>query len=761
MNMKRNIIMALALTIGTIASQAQTFPLPLDRSLSAEALMAKDQVLKSYKVGGFTMVVPIETGRRAQGSASDPDYATFGTVSHDIDLGGKDLSQYDRLVAEVLPTCEGQGVMNLNLYIDNRPASGLGAHLITLDNNRWNTIYFDISGVRRDNVSRLHVYTDQKGRNLFRGEKLTYVVRNIRFEKTSACHPDKGWATAPGAIAYSMSGYLPHGTKTALLGFAAPMFRLVNTSTGKVAFEASTRTLSNALGTFRVADFSALQTPGSYRLECGTHLSRPFIIGNDAFKSSLWKVLNFIFCQRCGVEVEGIHGCCHKDVYSVHDGRKVSYGGGWHDAGDLSQQTLQTADVAFALTEAYAHERNADTALAKRLKAEAEHGFSFMLRQRLGDGWHASSIGLLHWTDGKPGTADDITTVRTQRCAFDNFLYAGYEAFAAKRLDSPLADTLRAAAIEDYAAAQRLFAKHGYDKFPHMMEHTYNTSQSLFRAVMSWSASQMLRLTGDTKYADDAAAAARYLLQCQATGAKSALLNGYFYRDSTKATPVHFIHQSRDQMFAMALVELCKTQPSNADFPSWRKSLTLYAEHLKALMPYTSPYNMLPSGIWQSREYDDSDGFSRLHLFAPGNARELYDKQLSLGERIDSTHYLRRFPIWFSVFNGNEAILLSTAKAAAALGNYLNDEQLSQIGLDQLYWTVGHNPFAQSLIYGEGHRYPSMDSFSSGEITGAMPVGIRAQADADAPYWPSTNNACYKEVWVTTAGKWLSLLAEY
>lgn len=54
-----------------------------------------------------------------------------------------------------------------------------------------------------------------------------------------------------------------------------------------------------------------------------------------------------------------------------------------------------------------------------------------------------------------------------------------------------------------------------------------------------------------------------------------------------------------------------------------------------------------------------------------------------------------------------------------------------------------------------------MDSFSSGEITGEMPVGIRTLNDDDSPYWPQTNNACYKEVWVTTAGKWLSLLSEF
>lgn len=32
--------------------------------------------------------------------------------------------------------------------------------------------------------------------------------------------------------------------------------------------------------------------------------------------------------------------------------------------------------------------------------------------------------------------------------------------------------------------------------------------------------------------------------------------------------------------------------------------------------------------------------------------------------------------------------------------------------------------------------------------------------DSDEPYWPQINNACYKEVWLTSAGKWLSLIAE-
>jgi hypothetical protein len=53
-----------------------------------------------------------------------------------------------------------------------------------------------------------------------------------------------------------------------------------------------------------------------------------------------------------------------------------------------------------------------------------------------------------------------------------------------------------------------------------------------------------------------------------------------------------------------------------------------------------------------------------------------------------------------------------------------------------------------------------MDSFSSGDIVGAMPVGIKTIGDEDVPEWPQVNNACYKEVWVTTAGRWISLLNE-
>lgn len=120
---------------------------------------------------------------------------------------------------------------------------------------------------------------------------------------------------------------------------------------------------------------------------------------------------------------------------------------------------------------------------------------------------------------------------------------------------------------------------------------------------------------------------------------------------------------------------------------------------------------------------------------------------------------MKRFPVWFNIYNGNLAVHTSMGKAAAICARYLKDDVLMDIAREQLYWIVGKNPFAQSLIYGVGHRYPELNNFSSGRIVGAMPVGIRSLDDTDRPYWPQFNCACYKEVWVTSAGKWLSLVA--
>ncbi|MDR0670161.1 MAG: hypothetical protein LBF95_08775, partial [Treponema sp.] len=152
------------------------------------------------------------------------------------------------------------------------------------------------------------------------------------------------------------------------------------------------------------------------------------------------------------------------------------------------------------------------------------------------------------------------------------------------------------------------------------------------------------------------------------------------------------------------------------------------------------------------------ESFECQHQGLGANAVEEYQAQLKAGTALDGEHYLRVFPVWFS-FRGNSAVHIATGKAAAICGRILGDGELLDIAREQLYWVLGKNPFCQSLMYGEGCNYPEQAAFLPGTMTGQLPVGIQTRYNEDLPYWPQSNNATYKEVWLTVAGKWFSLVA--
>lgn len=700
------------------------------------------------------------TGRRATGSPDDPDYATFGECAVTLHLNGMDASVYNRVSFRIYPDCDGARVVGMHLNFDSQ-----ASHYINLQNKQWNDCSLEIDDFNLAALRFMEFSNDIRGRDITTGEKSVYRIADIRFEKIDVPEKTSGWEPLDGRIIYSTSGYLPGSPKNAIVSAAtaaaADKFALLKN--GKPVFRGKVKTVQTSIGSFGVLDFSDYDAEGVYSLKLGSVTTKPFRISDMLWVDTQWRLLNYIYGQRCGSSVPGVHGRCHEDLYADHNGESISYSGGWHDAGDLSQQTLQTGDVAFSLLEAYKSYKESSPVLAGRLLEEARWGLDFILKCRFGDGWRASSMGLLHWTDNKLGTYDDIHTVRTQNNAFDNFLYAAYEAYAAMTIkdDPMMVEHLLRVAAEDFSFAKEKFERDGIDVFPHIMEHSFNSSECQFMATASWAASMMYAATGDGDYASLAESYMDYVLDCQQTEPLADGTRGFFYRDRSHTVPVHFIHQSRDQIFAQALVLICETQHENASFGKWDAAVRMYGDYLKSLMRWTSPYGMVPSGVYKSGEYNDEHGFNVLHIFAPDDAVSRFDRQLELAEKIDEGYYVRRFPVWFNIYNGNNSVMLSTGKAAALVGNYLDDRDMLDIGLEQLYWIVGKNPFGQSMIFGEGSNYPQMNSFSSGEFVGEIPVGIRSLDDEDIPYWPNVNNACYKEVWVTSAGKMLSLISEF
>lgn len=726
--------------------------------------------------GSLRMEFPTFTGKRAKGSPSDPDYATYGNCSASLNFGGQNWEKFNRIAFRIYPDCDGARVINVDFYINNQAQTAKpgfnrqdGDHLVHLENRQWNTCFLDLGEYQRDRIAQIGFSVSLKGKDETTGDSVIYYIDQIELQQIEDLEQVSGWHPGENKLVYSTSGYQLNGSKTAIVNMGEAShengFSLVDTVLGQSVYSGKIKQQTTTTGTYSVLDFSDFNKSGNYRIKVGDISSQPFLIDENVWENSLWRTLNFVFCQRCGYAVPGKHGDCHVDLFSEHNGQRIAYSGGWHDAGDLSQQTLQTGDVAHNFLDAYSLLKDKYPALAARLREEGEWGLDFILKNRYGDGYRGSSMGLLIWQDGIVGSFDDITSVRVQNNSFDNFLYSAYEAFAALTLDDDpaLQERLRKVAKEDFGFAIKKYESKGMDEFQFMYEHSYNTSRSQYMATVSWAASLLYKLTGEAYYAEKARTFIEYTLGCQCVNpvGTDTKIGGFFYRDQSKKVIVHYNHQSREQVYMQALELLCRTQPNHADFAKWKKSIELYGGYLKSLMSFTAPYGMLASGVYGIDENQDDDSFNHLHLFMPPNAKESYTGQLKNGVKLDDTHYLKRFPVWFSIFNGNSAVHLSMGKAAVICGKFLKDDELLRIGLEQLYWVVGKNPFGQSLISGEGLNYPQMDNFSSGESVGEMPVGIRSVGNEDIPYWPQTNTSCYKEVWVTSAGKWISLASEY
>jgi hypothetical protein len=701
----------------------------------------------------------------------------LGTSLAGFDVGGANWENYNRIMFYVYPDCEGARSIYINLYVENDGKIKVpdkygreGYHEINLVNHQWNQCFVEISELARDKVTKLLFAIEIFGRESTMGDLFQYDVDAVELQTIEDPEVVSGWQPANGRIIHSTTGYRTESEKSAILKGINHQgkFQLLDYTTNQVVYEGKVKQEKTAIGNFETAGFSDFKREGQFFIRAGDVSSKSFYINRNVWDDSAWRVLNFMFCERCGYPVPGKHGSCHADLNGEHNGHAFTVNGGWHDAGDMSQQTLQTGEIAYAFFEMAnrAKEKN-NTDLSLRLEEEALWGLDFILKTRFGDGYRMQSWGTNLWTDGFIGTIDDAgrRQVRVHNGGFENFSFAAIEAYASLSIDPAkdprLKECLVKVAKEDFSFAIQRFEELGYNE-RYRSGHAYMASQNQYMATVSWAASLLYQITQDDYYAQKAAQYIRYTLDCQRTEPinDKNRTRGFFYRDLDKKSIVHYNHQSRDQIYMQALIALCQTQSAHPDFKRWDNAIRLYADYLKNLMQYVRPYGMAPSGVYHIDEVKDSANFAAIHTWLQEDVTDDYREQLRNGIQLDKEHYLRFFPVWFS-FKGNAAVHLSTGKAAALCGKYLRDKELIDIAEQQLFWIVGKNPFGQSLIYGEGSNYAQQYCALPGEMVGEIPVGMQSRFNEDTPYWPQFNTATYKEVWGSSAGKWISLIAEF
>ncbi|UCF44129.1 MAG: glycoside hydrolase family 9 protein [Planctomycetota bacterium] len=653
-------------------------------------------------------------------------------------FGAEDWSDYNRLSFWVYPTLPGFRVISMStiLYNDGQqkspgPYQRNGRNYFLLKPDCWNNIIWEIAHLPRDSVVGVEFIYRLQGNEPGAVEDVCYDIDNLELQQVSPDHFE-GWDVTPGKIAFSHTGYLPSLSKSAIAsGIKAESFSLINAVTGSVGLTKSIRTLKAQIGEFQVIDFSEISEPGTYVIQAGGIKTQPFRIHDKVWYDTIWKTINFFFCERCGTRVPGIHDVCHRDWQAEYNNKRIVLNGGWHDAGDLSQSAVNTAQAVYAMLSLAETLTEDEPVLAQRLIEEARWGLDWLLKTRFGDGYRSVWATMDFWTDGIIGTIDDVA-FEAENEPYTNYRTASAEALAArvmKEIDPVRSSFCLKAAEQDWQfAAQKAQAPD-----LQLASAAVSTSMDLFE------------VTGRKMYSDKALELAHVILDSQqrTPQPRQIPLIGFFYTNPQKTQLLHYNHKSHEHMPIVALTQLCRSFPDHPDRSKWYSAVVLYSQYLKTISKFTEPYAMLPNSIYSLDE----------------SSEPTFRQQVLNGIRLGRKHYLRLFPVWHA-FRGNNGTILAQAKALSAAARLTADSELADLSQKQLQWAVGRNPFVQSTMYGEGYDYAPQYTAMSGDMVGSLAVGIQTRGDEDKPYWPADNCYNFKEVWVYPSSLWLWILSD-
>jgi hypothetical protein len=224
---------------------------------------------------------------------------------------------------------------------------------------------------------------------------------------------------------------------------------------------------------------------------------------------------------------------------------------------------------------------------------------------------------------------------------------------------------------------------------------------------------------------------------------------GFFYTSPAKDRILHYVHRGRENAPILALTQLCEAFPNHPDWMKWYFAVALHSEYLKSMAANTEPYGVLPASIYKDDEYKD----------APETRKESFRKQVLNGVPLGKGYYLRRLAVWMD-YRGEFGTILPQTEALGLASQLRGDLDSEQVAQEQLEWVIGRNPFAQSMMWGEGYDFAPQYTPSSGDIVGSLPVGIQSRGDSDVPYWPVQNTWTYKEVWVHPVGRWIAVMRD-
>jgi hypothetical protein len=399
-------------------------------------------------------------------------------------------------------------------------------------------------------------------------------------------------------------------------------------------------------------------------------------------------------------------------------------------------------------------------------------GLDWSLRMRFAPGMRTLYGDYSFWTDGIPGTMDDVVQSEPRtlvgRDNFQNTLAALATARGARsiqRRDAALSLRLLKAAVED---------------FDDVLEHTSappTAAPALSINEPSWrdqigyltlAAVELYRSTGEQRYAHEAARLAQWLQQTQERRfIDGSPVTGYFYEDAGRTRIVHEYHNGFEDSGLLAFAALAKALPDHPEWMDWYAGLALYAEHFCIKGTEASaPFNVIPAAVWRRADIDadhpsDATG-KRLAarptaLFPTPPTDEVVHRQMTqmfeASAVLSQEQRVRVFPLWYDhVRHGASNVHLGKSIGLAAAAPVLQRPDCTDLAARQLQWMLGTNPFSRSLMYGVGQDWWQNFCVELPNFVGGLSLGFNSYRD-DAPAWGNNAVFPYKEMWVFSSCK--------
>ena len=355
-------------------------------------------------------------------------------------------------------------------------------------------------------------------------------------------------------------GYLTGHDKIAMVrDTGETSFSLMDAKTGKTVYTGKLTAAKRDANTeemVRYADFSAIETPGTYKVKIGAAESYPFAIGENVYASASARTLRSYTLSRSGTPIDdsAVTGLKLKGGH-MQDREASSYFtdkvtkkgqtydvlGGWYDAGDYGKYTTTGALAAAELMYAYENNRShftvgqlafpKETTHTDRLPDvlnEVKYELDFLQKMQRKDGSTFHKVSGATWPgfDKSPDT-DTQPRFLYSTCTASTAMYGASLAIGARiyaPFDAAYASQLRKNAQKVWAYLEKEKSSiYRVDPGQESGSGPYNDTDD--RQERLWFAAEMLRTTGDASYG-------RYLM---AHAGELSAMPSFFTWDNTLA----------------------------------------------------------------------------------------------------------------------------------------------------------------------------------------------------------------------------------